>query len=150
MRNAAALHSGRRGRHPATEGAAVRRVAVAVTAVCMSLAAADVAFAGNITAGASGGGDPFFPSAGNGGYDVSHYDLALGYEPSSRQLTGTALITATATHDLSSFDLDLRRFLAVSVVLVDGKPASFTQTGEQELVVTPASPLQAEHVFTVD
>ena len=33
------------------------------------------------TAGAEGGGDPYFPYAGNGGYDVQHYDLDLDYTP---------------------------------------------------------------------
>ena len=32
------------------------------------------------TAGASGAGDPL-PFAGNGGYDVQHYDLDLAYTP---------------------------------------------------------------------
>lgn len=31
--------------------------------------------------GAAGGGDPYFPYAGNGGYDVLHYDLDLRYTP---------------------------------------------------------------------
>ena len=60
--------------------------------------------------GAPGLGDPFFPNAGNGGYDVSHYDLTLDYKPSGNQLAGTAAITATATQNLSSFNLDLRGF----------------------------------------
>ena len=33
------------------------------------------------TAGASGAGDPYFPFAGNGEYDVRHYDLDLTYTP---------------------------------------------------------------------
>jgi hypothetical protein len=37
--------------------------------------------------GSAGLGDPFFPSAGNGGYDVTHYALTLSYEPSTNQLT---------------------------------------------------------------
>ena len=38
-------------------------------------------------AGITGLGDPFFPSAGNGGYDVTHYGLTLSYEPSTNQLS---------------------------------------------------------------
>ena len=45
--------------------------------------------------GSPGLGDPFFPNAGNGGYDVTHYSLTLSYEPSTNQLSGTATITAT-------------------------------------------------------
>ena len=33
------------------------------------------------TAGAEGAGDSYFPRAGNGGYDVTHYDLAIDYTP---------------------------------------------------------------------
>lgn len=32
-------------------------------------------------AGAPGIGDPYYPAGGDGGYDVSHYDLRLKYEP---------------------------------------------------------------------
>jgi hypothetical protein len=35
----------------------------------------------DFTPGAEGAGDPFFPNAGNGGYDVDHYSLTLDYEP---------------------------------------------------------------------
>ena len=38
------------------------------------------------TAGAPGIGDPYFPLDGNGGYDVSHYDLAIRYDPSTDRL----------------------------------------------------------------
>ena len=33
------------------------------------------------TPGAAGLGDPYFPLAGNGGYDAGHYDLRLAYDP---------------------------------------------------------------------
>jgi hypothetical protein len=35
---------------------------------------------------ARGLGDPFFPNAGNRGYDVLHYDVALSYAPGSGKL----------------------------------------------------------------
>ena len=99
--------------------------------------------------GSPGLGDPFFPNAGNGGYDVAHYSLTLGYEPSTNQLSGTAAITATATQNLSSFDLDLRGF-SISRLLVNGQAASFARDGEQELVITPAAGLTSGSVFTVE
>ena len=76
----------------------------------VALAGTSGVFAANFTPGSSGLGDPFFPLGGNGGYDVDHYGLTLAYDPPSNQLTGTAVITATATQDLSRFDLDLRGF----------------------------------------
>jgi aminopeptidase N len=99
------------------------------------------------TPGSPGLGDPFFPLAGNGGYDVSHYGLAVSYEPSSNQLTGTATISARATQDLSRFDLDLRGF-SISRLDVDGRAATFTRSG-QELVVTPRSGIRNGTSFTV-
>ncbi len=98
--------------------------------------------------GSPGLGDPFFPNAGNGGYDVAHYSLTLRYEPSTNQLSGTATVTATATQNLSSFDLDLRGF-SISRLLVDGQAASFVRDGEQELVITPAAGLTSGSVFAV-
>jgi aminopeptidase N len=122
-----------------------RRALVATSALVLLNAGA--ASAVDFSPGASGAGDPYFPQAGNGGYDVSHYSLTLAYEPTSRQLTGTAVISATATQDLSSFDLDLRGF-TISAVKVDGAPAAFERAGAQELVVTPSSGLRAGASFT--
>src|SRR3954471_14937533 len=70
--------------------------------------------------GGTTGGDPYFPQAGNGGYDVRHYGLDLSYEPSTGRLDGTATIRLTATTDLDGFSLDLRG-LTASSVLVDGR-----------------------------
>jgi aminopeptidase N len=103
--------------------------------------------ADGFTAGSAGLGDPFFPLAGNGGYDVAHYSLDFGYNPATRRLDGTATIRATATQDLSRFDLDLRGF-DISRLEVNGVAAAFTRDG-QELVITPQSGLPAGAAFTV-
>ncbi|HEX6468129.1 MAG TPA: M1 family metallopeptidase, partial [Streptosporangiaceae bacterium] len=95
-----------------------------------------------------GAGDPYFPDMGNGGYDVGHYDLGLAYDPPSRKLTGTARITARATQNLSRFDLDFQGPLTISRLTVNGRPASYTRSGAQELVITPARGLPAGAVFT--
>jgi hypothetical protein len=67
-------------------------------ALLLGVLALTLVFAGSaqaaFTPGSSGLGDPFFPLAGNGGYDASHYGLDLSYEPATNQLTGTATITA--------------------------------------------------------
>jgi hypothetical protein len=98
--------------------------------------------------GSNGLGDPFFPLAGNGGYDVSHYALRLSYEPQTHHLVGSATISATATQNLSRFDLDLRGF-DVSRLTVNGQAASFTRAG-QELVITPQAGLPAARPFTAE
>ncbi|MDJ0345932.1 M1 family metallopeptidase [Streptomyces sp. H10-C2] len=84
----------------------------------------------------SGVGDPLFPLAGNGGYDVSHYGLVLDYEPATGLLRGTAKITARATRQLPAFNLDLSG-LTVGTVTVDGAAAKTSRAGT-ELTVRPA------------
>jgi aminopeptidase N len=97
--------------------------------------------------GSTTGGDPYFTRLGNGGYDVSHYDLALTVDVQGRTITGVTTITATATQPLSSFSLDLVG-LDVSAVNVDGRPATFASDGS-ELVVTPAAAIAEGAPLTV-
>jgi aminopeptidase N len=123
----------------------IARVAVIGVSLLVALAGASVARAA-FAPGAGGSGDPFFPLAGNGGYDVSHYGLTLDYTPATNRLVGTAVITATATQDLSSFDLDLRGF-SITQLVVNGRDASFTRDG-QELIVTPRTGIRAGSAFT--
>ncbi|MFF4910587.1 M1 family metallopeptidase [Streptomyces sp. NPDC001260] len=103
------------------------------------------------TPGGSGVHDPYFPKAGNGGYDVDHYDLKLAYTPvkGSRggRLTGTATVTARATKDLTAFDLDLKG-MDVEDVTVEGRRARFNRTG-QELTVRPHDDIAAAETFRV-
>ncbi|MEU0254498.1 M1 family metallopeptidase [Streptomyces sp. NPDC006184] len=97
------------------------------------------------TAGGSGVHDPYFPQAGNGGYDVGHYALTLDYTPGTRHLTGTAVITARATQELSAFDLDLAG-LHVDSVTVEGRAARWSRGG-RELTVRPHDGLSDGETF---
>lgn len=99
-----------------------------------------------VEAGA-GAGDAYYPTDGNSGYDVTLYDLAITYDPGSKKLDGVATVTATASQDLSRFNLDLEG-LKVSEVKVGGQPAKFVQEGDHELVITPAAPLAKGKPFT--
>ncbi|MBG0854355.1 M1 family metallopeptidase [Streptomyces spinoverrucosus] len=99
------------------------------------------------TPGGSGVRDPYFPKAGNGGYDATHYDLTLSYTPGARPLTARATITARATQDLSAFNLDLQG-LDVEKVTVDGTTARFNRAG-QELTVRPRDDLAEGRTFRV-
>jgi aminopeptidase N len=100
------------------------------------------------TAGAAGIGDPYFPTYGNGGYDVREYDLDITYDPATDRLDGEAAIRARATQALCSFHLDLVG-LEVTEVSVDHRPATWTRDG-QELIVTPRRPLRDGQRFTVE
>jgi aminopeptidase N len=86
--------------------------------------------------GADGLGDDYYPTAGNGGYDVKSYDLDIAYDPETDVLDGIATITATASASLSSFNLDFVGLKTQSVT-VDGADAEVDQN-RGELVVTPA------------
>ncbi|MGX1029770.1 M1 family metallopeptidase [Streptomyces sp. SAI-097] len=126
------------------------RLLVAAATV-LALAACSGGGAVDGTPGGSGVRDPYFPKAGNGGYDIGHYDLALDYDPDTDaeagHLTGSATITARATRDLSAFDLDLEG-LDVEKVTVEGRDARFNRAG-QELTVRPAEELKDGETFRV-
>ncbi|WP_245679242.1 M1 family metallopeptidase [Actinomadura hibisca] len=99
------------------------------------------------TPGAPGLGDPYFKSAGNGGYDAQHYDVDLTYSANG-DVTASVRITARAKQDLSRFNLDFRG-PKITQVTVNGAPATHVRKG-QELTVTPAVPVMASGApFTV-
>ncbi|MEU6283645.1 M1 family metallopeptidase [Streptomyces sp. NPDC047028] len=99
------------------------------------------------TPGAPGIGDSYFPKLGNGGFDARHYDLSVAYDPGTGRMDGRTTLTARATQNLSSFDLDLQK-LDVSRVEVDGRRAHFTRDGD-EITITPRHTLRKGRHFTV-
>ncbi|GAA3452523.1 M1 family metallopeptidase [Dactylosporangium matsuzakiense] len=123
--------------------------AAAATIALLAATGAAAHAAPAFTPGAPGAGDPALPTYGNGGFDVAHYDLDVRYQPAIDELTAAhATIRATATQNLSRFDLDLIG-LTVDAVRVDGRPATWTRDG-WELVVTPPRGLRQGRPFTVD
>lgn len=118
-------------------------------ALAVPLALASVPAPAAAEVGSSGLGDPIFPSAGNGGYDVSRYDLELDYDPKKNRLVGDARITARAEVGLDRFNLDFRDALKVKSVAVQGADAARSRAG-QELQITPATPIPAGSEFAVD
>ena len=102
------------------------------------------------TAGAAGAGDAYFPFAGNGGYDVQHYELDLTYTPPAPapaplvgQLSGVATIDLVATQDLDRFNLDLRG-LDVQAITIDGMPAREVTAPEAGVEVEGAAYWQVQ------
>ena len=128
---------------------ALRFLRVVIAALVMGAA---LSVAGPVTAqatfspGSSGGGDPYFPLQGNGGYDVRHYDITFSYDPATKRMAGYTSFTAVATQGLSRFNLDFRG-LVVRSVKVNRAPATFSHQG-QELTVTPSAGLPAGQIFT--
>jgi len=109
------------------------RTALAALAAALVLAAP--AAAKGFEPGSDGLDDPFFPLAGNGGYDVKHYSLDLDYVRATNQLDGRATIVAQAKQHLSRFNLDLRGY-EISDLEVNGRDARSERVG-QELTVIP-------------
>ena len=123
---------------------AATTIVVATSAVALSvpLAAADPGQqTGRFVAGADGIGDPYFPLAGNGGYDVSHYDITGRYDPATDVWTATTEVSATATQDLYSFNLDLVG-MEVGSVVVNDETARWSRT-DTELVLVPQKKIKS-------
>jgi aminopeptidase N len=116
--------------------------------ILISLISFSLAFAQDTPQpGANGIGDSFYPTLGNGGYDVQHYTLDLTVDMDTNHLDGVATIEAIATQSLSSFNLDLIR-LNVESVTVNDTPAEFTHE-DGELMLIPETPLGDEDSFTI-
>src|ERR1700754_3903512 len=119
-----------------------RAVAVVAAGLLLAaLAAPSPANAGpKFRPGAPGIGDNYYPTYGNGGYDVDHYDLDVRYDPATDELTGKATVKARATQNLSTFNLDLVG-LTVDAVKVDGRSATWSRS-EHELTIRPRNGLR--------
>ena len=110
-----------------------------------SARAAASAPSGAPSAGPTTSTDSLFPSQGDRGYDVVHYAISIAYEPTSKRLTGTDVVTATATQALSAFALDLHVLRATSVAVND-VAAAYRQSGDK-LVITPSHPIAKGATF---
>ncbi|MEU0540006.1 M1 family metallopeptidase [Nocardia sp. NPDC005978] len=125
-----------------------RYTVIGVAALAVATASPARAEVSDPFVGAAGVGDPYYPLDGNGGYDVRHYDVTLGYVPQTHELTGSTRVDATATQPLRMFNLDYSG-PPVTKVSVNNLPAWFERTGEHELVLTPLLPLLPGLPFSV-
>lgn len=91
--------------------------------------------------------EPFFPRAGNVGYDAGNYRVRLTYRPANDHLKAAAEMEATAVQRLSRFSLDLHG-LEVTKVSVDGRRASFSR-GRGKLKIEPQDPIPRGEEFWV-
>jgi aminopeptidase N len=122
-------------------------VAMTLLGTALAPAGASGGGGGDFRPGAPGVGDDYFPLYGNGGYDVKHYLLKVSYDPATDRLVGVATISARATQNLSSFNLDFVG-LTVRSIKVNGRSASWSRT-DHELTVTPRHGLRKGRKFTV-
>ena len=59
--------------------------------------------------GGAGLGDPYYPEAGNSGYDVLHYAITLHVDVDRNYIDGVTAIEAMALENLSAFNLDFHK-----------------------------------------
>ncbi len=90
--------------------------------------------------------EPFFPHAGNKGYDAVHYEVRLTYKPKGGRIKASTQIAAVATQSLRGFSLD---FLGPEVeeVKVDGEPVRFRRR-PGKLIVSLAVAIAKGESFT--
>jgi aminopeptidase N len=91
--------------------------------------------------------DPIFAFMGNGGYDALEYEIALKFSADKASVTGSSTMSARATQDLSSFNLDFGS-MTVASVRVNDEPATFEHT-DPELAIRPARALVKGQPFRV-
>ncbi|WP_169736722.1 M1 family metallopeptidase [Pseudonocardia spinosispora] len=87
---------------------------------------------------AAGIGDPYFPPAGNSGYDVTGYEIQLRYDPPTGRLDGRTTVNALPTENRAEFALDLR--LPATQVTVNNQLARFHQD-RGKLLFSPTRPV---------
>jgi hypothetical protein len=126
-----------------------RSIVPVAVALCLVLASGSAMAAPPLKgkAGAAGIGDPYYPTDGNGGYDVVHYDLDLAYEPDTGVLTGLATIDAVATQNLSRLQLDYDG-PTISSVVVAGSAAKW-RTSKGELIIDPRAVIPTGDAFRI-
>ena len=126
-----------------------RRGGATLRALCAALIAGATAAASATaqTPGAPGAGDPVNPRAGNGGYQVEHYEIRMRVKPRRNHVSALVTVTARATQALSRLNLDFRG-LRIRRLEVDGAAAAFSRRGG-ELIVTPAVPIADGAEFEV-
>lgn len=97
--------------------------------------------------GAEGLGDSYFPTLGNGGYDVTHYLIDLAADIDTNEISGSVTVSAEATQALSQFNLDFSGF-DISALTVNGTAANYARDG-REMTITPVEPLADGTAFEV-
>jgi aminopeptidase N len=97
----------------------------------------------NVTAA---GREPFFPHAGNRGYDALRYRVAVNYKGAGR-VVGRTTMVAVATHDLRRISVDFRGPRVTSVLT--GQPGSYERRGGK-LIFKLRRPIRAGHRFHLE
>lgn len=92
--------------------------------------------------------EPFFPQAGNEGYDALHYDVTIAFKPKNGRIKASTAIEAAATQSLKRFSFD---FFGpkVSKVQVGLEPARFRRKPGKLIVFAPREIAKGERFTTL-
>lgn len=114
-----------------------------------ALASALIAAAPAAAVTPADGREPFFPHAGNRGYDARSYDVDLAYKPSRGFLRGRMTMRAVATQGLQRLSLDLGE-IGVDRVGVSGRGSeNFGPRHAGKLVILLERPIVKGEAFWV-
>ena len=86
------------------------------------------------TVGAPSIGDSIFTSEGNGGIDVTSYDLSIDWDNTTEYIKGEAILNIKTTQKLSAFSLDFHG-LKVTSITVNTVEAKFSREKDKLLIV---------------
>ena len=81
--------------------------------------------------------DSVYPDVGDPRVDALLYDLDLTWEPLSKHLAASSVVTFRATRRAPRFQLDLARGLTVGRVALDGEPVRFARRGKNLVISSP-------------
>jgi aminopeptidase N len=98
-------------------------------------------------AGEAAADEPFFPGAGNAGYDAIDYQVDIVYRAESGRIEARTTVLARAESELRRFSLDFRG-PRVSKVRVDNRVAQFRRR-DGKLTVVPEEAIEPESIFSV-
>jgi aminopeptidase N len=90
--------------------------------------------------------EPFFPHAGNPGYDALEYEVAIQYEGDGRIVADTTLV-AIATHRLRRVSLDFRGPRVTRIASAEG--GSYRRRNGK-LIFSPARPIAKGSRFSLE
>lgn len=100
------------------------------------------------TSEATAADEPFFPGAGNRGYDALDYDVDIVFEPKSGRIKARTLLLARAETGLRRLSLDFRG-PRVRKVRVDNRAVRFRRR-DGKLLLFPKQAIEDGSLFLVD
>ena len=75
-------------------------------------------------------------------YDIKYHKLEFTVDPAIYFITGQVTTTYTALENMSSITFDMANEMTVTSVTKNGAPLAFTESGNNELIITLPSPQQ--------